>query len=105
AAGGSPPPSAGRPRIIVRMNTLLDRFCRYARIDTQADEKATTYPSSVGQLEMGRLLVQELQALGLRDAAQDSHGIVLATLPATAPRPAPTIAYIAHVAASPETSG
>ena len=65
------------------MNTLLDRFCRYVRIDTQADEKATTYPSSVGQLEMGRLLVQELQAMGLRDAAQDAHGIVLATIPAT----------------------
>jgi tripeptide aminopeptidase len=87
------------------MNTLLDRFCHYARIDTQADEKATTYPSSVGQLEMGRLLVEELQAMGLRDAAQDAHGIVLATLPATNPRPAPTIAWIAHVDTSPETSG
>ena len=74
------------------MNTLLDRFCRYVRIDTQADEKATTYPSSPGQLELGRLLVQELQAMGLRDAAQDEHGIVLATIPATAatpPRPSP----------------
>jgi tripeptide aminopeptidase len=87
------------------MNTLLDRFCRYARVDTQADEKATTYPSSVGQLELGRLLVQELQAMGLRDAAQDAHGIVLATVPATAKRPAPTLAWIAHVDTSPETSG
>jgi tripeptide aminopeptidase len=87
------------------MNTLLDRFCRYARIDTQADEKATTYPSSVGQLELGRLLVEELHAIGLRDAAQDAHGIVMATLPATAPRPAPTVAWIAHVDTSPETSG
>ena len=66
------------------MNTLLDRFCRYARIDTQADEKATTYPSSTGQLDLGRLLVEELRALGLRDAAQDAHGIVMATVPATA---------------------
>jgi len=87
------------------MNTLLDRFCRYVRIDTQADEKATTYPSSVGQLEMGRLLVEELQALGLRDAAQDAHGIVLATVPATVARLAPTTAWIAHVDTSPETSG
>jgi tripeptide aminopeptidase len=86
------------------MNTLLDRFCRYVRIDTQADEKATTYPSSVGQLELGRLLVEELRALGLRDAAQDGHGIVLATVPATAARPAPTVAWIAHVDTSPETS-
>jgi tripeptide aminopeptidase len=87
------------------MNTLLDRFCRYVRIDTQADETATTYPSSVGQLELGRLLVGELQELGLRDAAQDAHGIVLATVPATARRHAPTVAWIAHVDTSPETSG
>src|SRR5205085_12182764 len=50
------------------MNTLLDRFCRYVRIDTQADEAAGTYPSSPGQLELGRLLVQELRALGIADA-------------------------------------
>ncbi len=87
------------------MNTLLDRFCRYVRIDTQADEKATTYPSSVGQLELGRLLAEELRALGLRDAVQDSHGIVMATIPATVSRPAPTVAWIAHVDTSPETSG
>lgn len=87
------------------MQTLLDRFCRYVRIDTQADEKATTYPSSPGQRELGRLLVDELQALGLRDAVQDEHGIVLATIPATRRGPAPTIAWIAHLDTSPETSG
>jgi tripeptide aminopeptidase len=87
------------------MSPLLDRFCRYVRIDTQADENATTYPGSAGQLELGRLLAGELRELGLRDAAQDGHGIVLATVPATAPRPAPTIAWIAHVDTSPETSG
>src|SRR5262245_38959562 len=87
------------------MDTLLDRFCRYVRIDTQADEKATTYPSSAGQLELGRLLVDELRDLGLHDAAQDAHGIVMATIPATTARPAPTIAWIAHLDTSPETSG
>jgi tripeptide aminopeptidase len=84
---------------------IEDRFCRYARIDTQADEKSTTYPSTPGQLELGRLLVQELRDLGLRDAAADEHGIVLATIPATLPGPAPTIAWIAHLDTSPETSG
>src|SRR5262245_27115952 len=87
------------------MNTLLDRFCRYVRIDTQADEKSTTYPSSPGQLELGRLLRDELRALGLRDAEQDEHGIVLATVPPTVDRRLPTIAWIAHVDTSPETSG
>jgi tripeptide aminopeptidase len=87
------------------MNSLLDRFCRYVRINTQADEKATTYPSSPGQLELGRLLRDELRALGLGDALQDEHGIVLATIPATKTRRALTIAWIAHVDTSPETSG
>ena len=87
------------------MDALLDRFCRYVRIDTQADEAATTYPSSPGQLELGRLLAEELRALGLRDAAQDEHGIVLATIPATVSHAAPTIAWIAHVDTSPETTG
>src|SRR5688500_18167334 len=87
------------------MSTLLERFCRYVRIDTQAVENAGTYPSSPGQLELGRLLVGELRTLGLRDAEQDEHGIVLATVPATAARKGPAIAFVAHVDTSPETSG
>src|SRR6266478_952951 len=91
------------------MDTLLDCFCRYVRIDTQADEKAMTYPSSPGQLELGKLLVKELHDMGLGDAEVDDHGIVLATIPATnrgdnSPR-SPTIAWIAHLDTSPETSG
>jgi len=91
------------------METLLDRFCRYVRIDTQADEKASTYPSSSGQLELGKLLVKELRDMGLADAEVDEHGIVLATIPATnqsdhSPR-SPVIAWIAHLDTSPETSG
>jgi tripeptide aminopeptidase len=87
------------------MNTLLDRFCRYVRMDTQADESSTTYPSSPGQLELSRLLAGELRDLGLRDAQMDDHGIVMATVPATAGSRAPVIAWIAHVDTSPETSG
>src|SRR5436305_9875922 len=87
------------------MNTLLDRFCRYARVNTQADEAAGVYPSSLGQVELGRLLAEELRALGLRDAEQDGHGVVLATVPATVGHSAPAIAWIAHLDTSPETSG
>jgi tripeptide aminopeptidase len=87
------------------MNTLLERFCRYVRIDTTAVENAASYPSSPGQLELGRILMEELRALGLRDASQDEHGIVLATIPASVKHAAPTIAWIAHVDTSPETTG
>jgi tripeptide aminopeptidase len=87
------------------MNALLDRFCRYVRIDTTAVEGATTYPSSPGQLELGRMLTEELRTLGLSDASQDEHGIVLATIPANVRHNSPTIAWIAHVDTSPETTG
>src|SRR5258708_10525487 len=87
------------------MSTLLDRFCRYARVTTQSDESSKTYPSAPGQLELGRILMEELRVLGLRDAMQDDHGIVMATIPATVTHKAPSIAWNAHVDTSPETSG
>lgn len=86
------------------MQTLLDRFLRYVRIDTKADENATCYPSSSGQLVLGKLLRDELLALGLKDARQDEHGLVFATIPGNVPG-APTIAFNAHVDTNPENSG
>src|SRR5262249_13731627 len=85
--------------------TLVDRFCRYVRIDTQAIESAATYPSSPGQLELGRLLVEELKSMGLLDAVQDDRGVVWATIPATVNHVAPVMAWNAHLDTSPETSG
>jgi tripeptide aminopeptidase len=84
--------------------TLLDRFCRYVRVHTEAVEGSPTYPSSPGQLELGKMLLDELLAIGLADAKQSEFGIVMATIPATVPGK-PTIAWIAHVDTSPETTG
>src|SRR5262245_25004833 len=85
-------------------HTLLDRFLRYVRIDTKADEKSSTYPSSPGQLVLGAMLRDELLALGLKDAYQNEHGLVFATVPGNVPG-APTIAFNSHVDTNPETSG
>src|SRR5262249_24762006 len=87
------------------MDTLLDRFCRYVRIDTQADEKATTYPSSPGQLELGRLLTAELRGRVWRAAERADPAPVRARVPATVGRAAPVIAWIAPLDTSPETPG
>lgn len=84
---------------------LLERFLRYVRIDTMADDSSSTYPSSAGQLELGRLLADELRAMGLADVEMDEHGLVYATVPATVDSPAPVVAFNAHVDTSPETSG
>ena len=86
------------------MTSLLDRFCRYVKIDTMAVEGSPTYPSSPGQLELGKILTGELRELGLRDAEQDTHGIIMATIPATTERNVPTIAWFAHQDTSPETT-
>ncbi|MGO9109946.1 MAG: peptidase T [Thermoguttaceae bacterium] len=89
------------------MNTrrLLQRFLRYVKIDTTARTDAKSYPSSPGQLRLGRLLVRELKAMGIEDARQDKFGIVLATVPATVVEPAATIAFCSHMDTSPETTG
>ncbi len=87
------------------MQTLLDRFCRYVQVDTQSREGADGYPSSPGQLDLGRTLVDELRAMGVAEVRQDEHGIVLAMLPATVAEGPATIALVAHLDTSPETTG
>jgi tripeptide aminopeptidase len=86
--------------------SVLDRFLRYVAIDTRSDEASTTFPSTPGQWDLLRLLVDELRALGLKDVTLDDHGYVMATIPATTTkRNVPVIGFIAHVDTSPEMSG
>src|ERR1700746_2242253 len=88
------------------MADVLERFLRYARYDTQADERSTTSPSTPGQLILQRDLVADLRAIGLEDASLDDHGYVMATVPATTAKTSvPVIGFIAHVDTSPEMSG
>jgi tripeptide aminopeptidase len=83
---------------------VLERFLRYVRIDTQADPDSSTYPSSPGQLDLSRLLVEELTAIGVADAVLTEHGYVLGTVPGTV-ADAPVIALIAHVDTTPDAPG
>jgi tripeptide aminopeptidase len=83
----------------------VERFLRYVRIDTQSDEDSETYPSTEKQLVLLRLLRDELEHVGLADAAIDEHGYVTATVPATVEHEVPTIALFAHVDTAREVSG
>jgi tripeptide aminopeptidase len=86
--------------------SVLDRFLRYAAVDTRSDEASASSPSTPGQLVLMRMLAAELQAMGLDDVSLDEHGYVTATVPATIPaREVPTIGFIAHVDTSPEMPG
>jgi tripeptide aminopeptidase len=91
--------------MMIDSERLLQRFLKYVRVDTTAREGQTTYPSSPGQLELGRMLKDELLAAGLADALQTEKGIVLATIPPTVGHAAPVVALNAHLDTSPETSG
>ena len=84
---------------------VLQRFLRYARIDTQSEEGVEAYPSTEKQKDLSRLLVEELQALGLADAEMDEHGYVMATIESNVDHDVPVIGLIAHVDTSPEVSG
>jgi tripeptide aminopeptidase len=82
-----------------------ERFLRYVRFDTQSDGESDTYPSTEGQLVLLRALRDELEQIGLTDAAIDEHGYVTATVPATVEYEVPTIGLFAHVDTAREVSG
>jgi tripeptide aminopeptidase len=84
---------------------VRDRFVRYARIDTQAQAGVYRVPSTEKQLELSRLLVEELKGLGAGEVEIDVHGIVFATIPATIEHEVPVIGLIAHVDTSPDAPG
>ena len=88
---------------------LLSRFQEYVKIDTQSDENSSTYPSTEKQLNLSRLLFEELKEMGLSEVEITKHGYVLATLPSNLKenegKEVPTIGFIAHVDTSPDVSG
>jgi tripeptide aminopeptidase len=90
---------------MINHQRLLGRFLRYVQIDTTASDSAGTYPSSPGQLVLGKLLANELREMGLKDVEHDAKGLVWATVPASVKHDAPIVAFNAHVDTSPETTG
>ena len=86
------------------MEKILDRFLRYVSVDTQSDENSESQPSSAKQLDMLRMLRDELTAMGV-EATLDEYGYVMATLPSNIDRKVPAVGFIAHVDTSPDASG
>src|SRR6185437_13975499 len=103
AYGGRMPPATSDLAAALAPH-VLERFLRYARLDTQSARERNGSPSTPGQLELARLLVGELRDAGLTDAALDENGYVTATLPGNVDG-APVIGLIAHVDSSPDAPG
>jgi tripeptide aminopeptidase len=86
-------------------HTVTERFLRYVVIDTQSDPDSPNCPSTDKQKNLGRLLVSELQAIGITDAHLDEHGYVYATMPATTDKKVPVICFCSHMDTSPDCTG
>ena len=86
-------------------DTVLDRFLPYVVIDTQSDPGSPSQPSTDKQKTLGRLLVDELLAIGLADAHLDEHGYVYATVPANTDKTVPVICWCSHMDTAPDFTG
>ena len=85
--------------------TCVDRFLKYVKYDTQSNEDSTTFPSDPKEIELSKTLVEELKQIGLKDAAMDEYGYVVATLLSNTTKNVSTIGFISHVDTSPAVSG
>lgn len=87
------------------MDRVVERFLRYVQIDTESDPDSETCPSTEKQLDLAKVLAEELKEIGLTDVSLDKNGYVMATLPANVDRDIKTIGFIAHMDTSPDMSG
>jgi tripeptide aminopeptidase len=87
------------------MSKVVERFIKYVKFDTKADDASETVPSTLGQLVLAKELGKELEQLGLSDVSVDENGYVMAALPSNLDKKVPTIGFIAHMDTSPDMSG
>ena len=84
---------------------ILDRFISYVKIDTESDPKNPKFPSTENQWVLAKLLVKELQEIGLSDIILDDNCYIMATLPSNIDYKVPTIGFVAHMDTSPDYTG
>ncbi|MFN4087088.1 MAG: peptidase T [Spirosomataceae bacterium] len=88
------------------VHELIERFCRYVKVDTQSDPDSSTFPSTEKQKLLGAILAEELVSLGAAEVEMDPYGYVYATLPSTIDqKDGPVVAFCSHMDTSPDCSG
>ena len=86
------------------MEHISDRFLRYVSVDTQSNEESESQPSTAKQLNLLKMLTEELKAMGV-EATLDQYGYVMASIPANIDKKVPAVGFIAHVDTAPDASG
>jgi len=85
--------------------TVVERFLRYVKYDTQSSEDSKTFPSTEKQKVLGQVLAEELKEIGMQNVELDEFGYVYAELPSNSEKDVPPIGFLAHMDTSPEVSG
>lgn len=85
--------------------TVREKFLSYVQVDTQSDPQSNTSPSTEKQKNLSRLLVQELQAMGVADAHTDQYGYVYATIPTNTAKAVPVLCFCSHIDTAPDCTG
>lgn len=87
------------------MKKVHERFLEYVKVDTKSDEETRTTPSTKGQLELGKILAEELKSIGLQDVRIDEFGYVYGTVKGNIDKKVPTVGFISHMDTAPDMSG
>ncbi|MGL5279849.1 MAG: peptidase T [Cetobacterium sp.] len=87
------------------MSFLVEKFLQYVQIDTTADAKSQSCPSSEIQWNLAKIIVKDLEEIGLVDISLDENGYIMGTLPSNTQKSIPTIGFIAHMDTAPSFNG
>lgn len=90
---------------MMQQDAIVNRFIKYVKIDTESDPNNPAFPSTENQWNLAKVLVQELNEIGLQDVELDENCYIMATLPSNLDYKVPTIGFVAHIDTSPDFSG
>lgn len=84
---------------------MIQRFTSYVKVDTQSDADKESCPSTEGQLNLARQLVEEMKSIGIQEVTMDENGYVMGTIPSNTDKDVPTIGFLAHIDTATDFTG
>ncbi|MGL4910200.1 MAG: peptidase T, partial [Cetobacterium sp.] len=87
------------------MSFLIEKFLEYVKIDTTSNSKSKTCPSTEIQFNLAKVIVKDLENIGLVDISLDENGYIMGTLPSNTEKNIPTIGFVAHMDTAPSFNG
>ncbi len=90
---------------MITPQAVTERFLRYVKIDTQSDPESPTIPSTEKQKNLAKVLLEELKAIGIKDAELDEFGYIYATIPSNTSKNVPVLCFCSHMDTSPDCTG